>query len=276
MVLSTNPVVLVSLPKSTNERPSIMTFPANTYTFVPHGYGSYRLEAISRLSEIEGRPALLSETIEDMVGIRVAGYVKTEIATDVDVSSHEQLFSALKSETSLTKLLSGTNTSNLNLLDKWLLSAQFMFSRPDDWVFLLAHDRESVFRQTELPGMTNIRIPDRNGLVEFTNGQFSDPDIRASNLSIDVRNATSTPRIGQAFTRILVQLGGRVITVTNEVRSVATCLVVGEETEKKQKLVQYVLKEYGCDYEVAEVAGADIALFVGDSFAKRWSENREF
>lgn len=271
IVLSTKPVVVVSLPRQADEHPIILTIPTDAYVSVPYGYGSYRLEGVWRLGELEKRPELFAETVANVAGIRIAAWINTGSDTEISTESPEELYANLKNEFGLTWALSTGFSTNLNLIDKLLMVKDLHFTRPDQWVFLLAHKRDDIFRPTELPGPTEVRVVERELLSDFIGGQFEDGEVRQSGLRIEVRNTTTTPRVGQSFARILLNFGAKVITVTNEAKPVSGCLVQMEETIRKQKLIIYLVREFGCLVETTHVTGADVVIFVGDEFAKRWS-----
>lgn len=269
VVLATDPVTVVSFPKKSEEKIILMTLPGNVYLNVPHGYGKYRLETVWRLSELENRPDLFAQTVEDLLGIRITAWVKPNDVINLDDREDKNLISPLKQKFIPSAIFAKTSNSNLNFWDKIYLSFIFWTARPNRWQTLDLAENTTFFTDTEIPGNIRVKIADKTALADLLKQKFIDEEIRRSEFLIEVRNTTSVPGLGQKLSQFLTNVGGKVIAVTNEVKEVDKCEVYVRENDLEEKIVRFMKNEFGCQINVQEVTGADMVVYAGADWGNR-------
>lgn len=269
VVMTTDPVMVVSVPASDEEKLLVITLPRDVYVEVPHGYGWYRLGAVKRLSELEKRPELFTETIEDLLGINVAGWVDS---LESDEPIHSTGYSGqIKQVISPVSVVLQNYASNLSLPSLLHLSLKLTFSRPDT---VYAYETEAdprFFIETALPDKTKIKQVDMRILDSYIEQTFADPRVRIEGLRLEIRNTSKVAAVGHQFARFLTNQGGTIISVGNEVGSLESCLIRVDKVNITKKIIQYIREEFECETAgLAETDRADAVILLGANFGKRW------
>ena|SRR3989344_5256434 len=268
LVLNTNPIVVVSLPKAAEDQMLIITLPENAFTDVPFGYGAYKLSSVWRLGEIEKNPELFVTTIEDMLGVRIDGWLaKTEVGNLTQTDNLRQ-----KLDQFLASPLKPANfKSNINHLDWAWIYFKLRFSRPDKFKLLLSETYPSLYADAILPDGTQIQKVNHESLLRFLEQKFEDIDVRRDGLSVVIQNHTDIPNVGQKFARFVTNFGGKVITIGNGIDRMANCRLEVKPELTQKKLVQYLMRAFKCELvATAENSGVDMTVKLGDTFGQRW------
>ena len=135
----------------------------------------------------------------------------------------------------------------------------------------LADQNSRLFADAKLPDGTEVKRINSEALTVFLEQKFEDAQIRQEALSVTVKNTTETPGVGQKFTKIITNLGGKVLTVGNEKSEITGCQLEVKPESQKARLVLYLKQEYNCQsIPPLSDGGADLIVRVGKSFGERW------
>lgn len=267
VALQTNPIVVLSIPKDENDQLSFVTIPGNVSAKVPFGYGPYRLEAVWRLGQLESKPELFVETVENMLGIKINGWIGSGETIEYD-QNMQDLFR--KKIVQQIPLLQVHNKTNLNTIDRFLIYLALKRANSTNMRTFATHLNPQLFADSELPDSSPIKIVNETLLEKFLEQKFEDTKVRSDNLSVKLFNTTDIPNIGKRFARFVSQFGGKIITVANEKKSVQNCLILVSNANKDKKLVQYLRTEFLCEITITESLGdADVALYIGNTLVKK-------
>lgn len=269
VVITSNPVMVVSVPASDEEKLVVITFPRDVYVEVPHGYGWYRLGAVERLSELEKRPELFTETIEDLIGIKVAGWVRNGESDESIHSTGDT--GVIKQIISPVAVVLQNYSSNLSFPSLLHLSLKLAFSRPDTVYTYETEADPRLFVETQLPDKTKTKQVDRRALDTIIEQTVVDPRVRIEGLRLEIRNTSKVAAVGNQFARFLTNQGGTIINVGNEVGSLDSCLIRVNPGNTSKKIIQFVKEEFGCETaDLADSDRADAVILLGTNFGKRW------
>lgn len=267
VLLKTNPAVVLSY-DPVDSRFLLVAIPNDVALAVPFGYGSYRAESIWKLSELENKMSLPLQSAEDLLGVVIQGYLGTKDVQKISIDA------ALRPD--LLHILGMRNVmkmkeTNLSLFDRLVLSWIFAHSSTQDVTSVTLSVANGGLTKTQLPDNSAVLTPQENAVSALLVHMFEDESIREKSTTVAVFNATSTPRIGQKFARILVNYGANVIHLGNSPNSLKHCLIEGDETYKNSKLSIFMREYLKCDYNAKKSDSlAEIKVFVGDNFASRW------
>lgn len=270
-IIRTNPVILVSFPEEENEQNLILTIPSNVYTKVPFGYGPYKLESVARLGELENKPELFVNTVEDLLGLSFDGWISYDNDFKQEIQSIQDL-EQLKKVIYLSVFINRSHKTNLNFLDQLILVWKLFQLKPTNSGFFNLEENNSLFTESILPDKTPVRQINEKALERFMEQKFESQKIRKDGLSIKILNATQVQGAGNTFSRFLTSLGGKVIGIGNQKDEVERCKIKTGETNVKAGIVLYLKNKFNCEVATTqENLDADIIVIVGDYFAQRWN-----
>ncbi len=266
----TSPLSILSISPGSEEPLLVITLPETVYVNVPWGYGSYRLGAIWKLGEQEKRSSLFSETIEDSIGIKIHTVVGESEPRKINEVS-DQLYNGLSRAFSYKELLFDRKLSSFNFLDRFILVWYFIKSRSSSALTYLSHQNNYLFADAKLPDGTEVKRINLDAFNTFLEQKFEDRRIREEAISVTVKNTTDISGVGQKFTQIITNLGGKVLTVGNEKNDISGCQLEVKPAASKARLVEYLIREYHCQkISLTTEGGTDVFVRVGKLFAERW------
>lgn len=268
ILLHTSPPVVVSLPHQAEEKMILVTLPEDVEINVPYGYGPYRLNAIWKLGELEKKPELPTAAIGDLLSIPLSLRIGENEPRILETRSKEEFAQSIKNVFSLTELLR-TDISNLNLIDR-LKFALTLKTGSDGMVVIFLHRSYDITSQVTLPSGVVVKQISEDNLNSQIGQQFEDEGIRSDGLIVAVKNTTDTPGLGQEFAQILSNIGAKVIAVGNEKSHESGCRVEVTSANKDRLLVKFLVKEYACQLAVGSPEGAEIVVYIGEAFSRRW------
>lgn len=270
IVFTTKPIIVVSIPAAVEDKTLVITLPEDAYVQVPDGYGVYRLGAVWRLGELENRSELFAHTIEDLLGVKVTGWVSGINASEqTDLSENA---ASIKQIITPISLLTDKFKSNLSRPSLLHLSLMLALSRPESFKKHETERDPRLFIEVELPDGSKVGQPDFRALDALVEQIFADPEIRVEGLRLEIRNTSGVAEVGHKFARFLTNVGGTVIGVGNETGDLENCLIRVNEANSAKKIIRFVREEFGCgNEELAESDKADAILLLGTSFGRRWS-----
>lgn len=265
VVLASEQVLVFSLEPS---EPSLSVFliPKGTQVEVIYGYGKYRVEAIHKLGQLEGKDELLSQSIQESFGLPVDGWVANK---DIEIGD-EDIKSKL-SEVLILALKNGKKTD----LTKWDLIRLWMQMKKvrSHKVNFIDLSKISVLTKTTLPDGSQIFMIDQNRLDPLVQKYFADPTVRKERLLIEVLNGTDHLKLGERAARVINSLGVEVVSVGNTQERVEQCQIRTVENKKNLYTVGKIAKIFGCHLEEKKEEGkADVTLIVGEAYWRKFSQ----
>jgi hypothetical protein len=238
--LSVRQVILLDLPKEEKIRLS-------------RGYGDYPLSSVYKLGDLEGRgEQLLSESLENFLGLPIEGviYIEDNLGCELLVNQSRNCLEALILKTLRRKERS--NFSFFELVHLWLRVksvSKFDFKNYH-FVELNAKARE-----------------------DFISKNFQDERIIKENLSVAVFNSTEFPGLGNQASRLISNLGGRVVNIGNSPLQEKTTITANNRAVDSYTLTR-LRKLFPAILEEGEIeAGrADIGVFLGLDYWKKYHQ----
>ncbi|MBI4035983.1 LCP family protein [Candidatus Daviesbacteria bacterium] len=220
----------------TDNKIIMVNIPDETFLQLPYGFGSWQARSIYDLGESQKRGGnkLLKETLTAFFAIPVDGYLdisslkSTETVSDlVDVLrknpvSGISLLSQLKTDLTMWELLKL----------KWgMASVRFDKIKQLDLVELNVLQKETLADGT--PIFTSDPIKMDSVLADF-----QDPKVATEGKTIAVFNSTDQPQLAQKWARLVTNLGGDVIIVSNTKTKLKRTQVSGEQSLTLKRLQQ--------------------------------------
>lgn len=260
---------------------AILDIPPEVKLNVSHGYGPYLAGALYELAVQESNLELLTQTLQQELGIPISGYV----ITDNVLIPHSN------------SPLSGTDTpsSDRGKTGRGRLSNQLRSWQAKDVVSSLSWgDRVKIWWQSRQVSQDKITY------MDFSQGNWARPeseidgqpiiwfdqttiDTRLPQLMADSRvlleglavriiNTTDINGLGSQVSRIINGLGARVIEVTNAQGAVNRCLISANENAKSSYTVIRLQQIFDCQLVDLPLADdrADIELKTGWEQARAW------
>lgn len=242
------------------EKISLMSIPKEAYLDVSGGYGQWMLGSIFELGESSEKglgQTLIKNSLFSLLGIPIDGFIKLPEGEEMDIKSFLEL---LRQNPISGIQLFFKATSDMTPLELINLKFGLMKVRFDKINYI------DLSSKTFDPVKLDSILTD-----------FEDPKIRNENLSIAVFNATNYPQLAQKAKRIITNLGGNVIIISNYPKEIKNTVILGEESDSLERLKQIFLtcltKE--CDkMSPVEISSneassrAQINIFLGEDFAQ--------
>lgn len=245
--------------------------PADVYTDVTRGYGTYPLSSIWKLDSIDKRRGMVfTETMEETTGIPIRYFLDTGNRGISPDTIESQLKSALSIPSCIRILLDRKRTN----MPPWLLleiSHAFGSMNPTDMTFIDLVN-EPVFISETLADGTMVKKIDAGKLSLLIGTHAEDAQIRKENLRIAVFNSTNSPGLAQKVTRILETTGFHVSSIANNesIRPDRCILRIGK-VMNDTNTVKTLLWLYGCVIEEETTdTQADVTFIIGTDIEKRF------
>lgn len=268
IVFNTSPILVMSFPKEADESIMAVTIPESVYSHVPFGYGPYRMGAVWRLGELEKREGLFSETVADLLGVPISGWVGTADPIPLSDTDTVTLIRDVKARFGIWSLL--RFQTNLNTLDKILLGWKIFQARHDLSLFAI-HQNERLFVDARLIDGSAIKLVNERALDTFLEQKFEDRIARTESVNVLILNTTDTLGVGHKFSRFINNFGAKVMAVKNSDDYIETCIIETEERTRDTKIVTFLKTEFDCQVlEINEVSSAEILVKIGSLYGLRW------
>lgn len=190
----------------------ILQISPETFMELPKGMGFWRVGSVYNLGQEEQSPigaALLRLSVSKLLGLPIDG-----ILMFADNQLPEQRISEWRSNP-LKKLESLTKVkTDLNFLEVFNLMNNFSSVRADKLTFLdLA--KSTITESKLLPDSSRVLGVDNVKLDLFIRQNLSDENLLEENATVAIFNTTSYPGLAQEAARIVTNLGGNVISISN-------------------------------------------------------------
>lgn len=270
IVINSDPLLLLSFSSDNNDSLIALTLPQSTFVEVPYGYGPYRLQSVWRLSELEKKPSLQSETVADLLGLPVAGFIQFANSTDLKLEQEDDLWQWLRSHLGFGALINFSGLTNLSIYDKLVIAAKVRFAKPDNRSGLFLTRQPSLFRTVVLPNGEEAQEIDQEALDVVLGQRFELTQVREESLLVSIENATDVGGVGKKFSRYISRVGGKVVTLETKGPKIGQCELVVKENMENKVLTNYLKREFSCSLLVSSENEVDLVMRLGDVFGNRW------
>lgn len=255
-----NSLLLVSLGNPENkDKAFLIRLPQEKKIQLTRGFGEYPLGSIYSLGELEGKgEALLLESLQNYFGLPLDGYF---FAPEYDASFSNKAEVGQFLSNSLFKKIK----SDFSFSDRLRLSRRLAFFSEADFIsFDLSQEKFlNQEGQFDLPQIDS-----------FLEKYLVDNKLSSENLALAVYNAADLSGLAGQAARLLVNSGGRVVTIGNA--NLRENILI---RANRQALNSYTFKKIrrffpGADWEEGEVEGgrADLAVYLGKAYWKMLTE----
>lgn len=194
---------------------AVVSFPVGMKVQAVGGFGSWRVESLYPLGEMEGGGGeLLKRSLADFFGVKIDGWmVSSSLSGEVDESSVRSLL-----KKTIGKGMFGSGETNLGLWDLVRFWKAIGTVRLNDIEWVDLENVGAVAQQTLVDGSTAF-VADSELLDKLSKSLFSQTEIMEEGLSIAVLNATYHQGLGAGVARIIRNMGGDVVAVSDSLHS---------------------------------------------------------
>lgn len=243
---------------SQKQQITVVDIPQNTYLKVPHGFGNWQISSIYDLGPSLGLGGgkLMKDTLGDFFGLPIDGFIKF---------SGNFLENMRKNPLSLVGMLPDL-TTDLTPLELIRLNMGFTSVRFDK-IKRINLEEAGVLRKDQLADGTDVLIPDEVR-VDGILADMVDLTIQSEHKTIAVFNSTLHPGLAQKAARLIGNIGGDVIIVSNSQQQFKDTKVVGEQSKTLDRLRQIFGSDGTIDPQLEDLVSsrANINIFLGEDF----------
>ncbi|MBN1263242.1 MAG: LytR C-terminal domain-containing protein [Candidatus Pacebacteria bacterium] len=264
--LGPKPLVLVSYSKE-EETLVFLLIPEKILLPAAYGYGQYRIEAFKRLAELTNRPSLLQESLSSSLALPLHGWIEQPHSLPEETTGR-----TLKKwflEQIKEKLLGKGQTAlfPLDLLRSWWLILRSPAAKIR--VLTLAEDR----------GLRESVLPDGSFFWEFAEEEtdqlvkefFSEGQIKKEKIAIGIANATGKTGLAKKAARLVTNLGGSVVEVTDWPSSLTNSVLRIDPDREITFSIEKVARAFNCEIKriSPEPFAVDALMIVGEDFSQK-------
>lgn len=252
IVLKSQSISLLSYnPK--DEKITFIDIPDKTYLDVSEGFGSWQIGSVYPL----GGGELLQKSLSSFFGVPIQGFLESDnfdSLTDKNPLSLLRVLSTLK-----------TNLTPYEILRLKLGMSAVRF----DKIKRINLEEAGLLDKDKLPDGTDILTSDNVKLDSLSNF-FADPALKKERKTIAVFNSTSVPGLAQKAARLISNMGGEVIIVSNSGTELQKSAVLGEKSKTLDYLKQIFTSNGTIDPKLEDLVSsrAAINLFLGEDYFK--------
>jgi len=259
IVLNGKQIILLSIVR--NKTVDLISIPGEKKISLTRGFGEYPLNAIFKLGELEKKGnQLLEESIQNYFGLPVLGVISFKkdcnwLGERGKECIEQALWSSLKREAE-------TDIFLVDLLDLW---QQIKRTPNYNW-------QKYDLAKIQVYGANGEFDPKKLDL--YFEKLFTDSKIVQEGLTVIVLNTTQITGLGNLASRILVNLGSRLINIGNaEPEREKTTMVARKEIYNSYtfKVLKKIFNAEAIEGEI-EGGRADIGIYLGKDYWKMLNE----
>jgi len=251
---------------------SVVSFPAGIQVDTSGGHGSWKIESLYPLGELNGKGGeLLRRSLSEFLGVPIQGWIVDE-KTDPALNREEVIRDL---QQILGKSLFTPKITNLSLWDgsRLLLTLLFTNTSVGDWVDL---SQTKILTQRHLPDGSQSFSADPALVDRLSQQLFSQPQLIDEALSIAVVNATDHQGLGTRAARLIANSGGEIVGVSDRKQmSEETTIIVSGKKNLTSYSADFLSNQFLADHvSQGETSGerADLVLVVGEGYYRYFSE----
>jgi len=257
LVFGEKPLFVATFNPSESKLTALL-IPSQLYLKVPQNYGFLKAESLWTLSKQEKKSGQLAAlTLQNFIGAPINGWIYTDSLSISDkLPTQEKIKTLLQQKALLT---------NLSYLDQIRFSL-FLKKLPAGKIKIIDLKHKYLLQKSILPDKTEIAIINKKQLDIYLKDLLIDQNIQKEDLAVAIKNSSEVSGIGNEFSRILENLGARVISVENAKENEASTCLVKDPNIKWQTLTK-IIALTGCQVTTGDTRGADIVLSLGKKTA---------
>lgn len=263
-VINSQPLVVVSLNRSNGEV-MVIKIPGNTMISVSGGYGQYPAVSVWALAKQEGHgTGLVTRSFREFLGIPIdlAVDVGGEVLSDNDETELVKDSQRIVWECMVGKRGCG-EVDKIKLMGIWLATRKIA---PGKVVYLPIESMPGT-KTDQLPDGLSILEADINGIDLFVSRYAVDERIKNEGLAIGVYNAAGYPGLATKASRILTNLGGRVLVVEDWEERLSSCELRSAEDVRVSFTYRLVKDVFDCrDGKVNGEDEVDLTVLIGEGY----------
>ena len=217
-----------------NQNIIIINIPDETYIEVAHGFGNWQLRSIYGL----GGAQLLKDSLISFFALPIDGFL--DFSGEFSQKEPNEIVSEFrKNPATLFGILPSVKT-DLTLFEMIRLKMGLSSVRFDK-INKIDLSLANVLEKRFLADSTQVYIADSIKLNSlYTN--LADPTITSEHKTIAVFNATDHPNLAQKAARLISNIGGDVIIVSNSEKRLDKTQILGEQSKTKVRLKQIFIE----------------------------------
>ncbi len=232
-----------------------MYLPQDMQVGVSRGYGKYPVRSLWNLAEQENDRRLLTESITLLIGVPFEWWVNIDQdRLSCDVMNWDCIKSAL---------IYGRNHLHLSTNMVWWDRVKLLWKMKS----LDVGDVVNLDLTRAGRSKSEVEVDGKEVLVyldEYTGSRLVDRRIRNEALSVRVVNTLAVNGLGGAVERIIVGMGGRVVSVESIQADIGKCLVKGNEEMLQSLTAKKMINLWNCEPSISAVdTKSNLEFWVG-------------
>ncbi len=255
-----------------------LKIPDEMYISLPFSYGYWKMSSVYDLGQSENPGIganLLKDAVGNMMGIPINGYLiaasswqKMPLASIVDKIRQNPINAFMFLRDSKT---------DLSLVEFWQMSWGIRGARSDK---IENSNMEKAGLASGKTSVDNSKVleSDPAEIDQFVQANFADEKIKDEGFGVGIYNATDHLGLAEVASRIVSNLGGRVMFTSNSAKHLEKSLVFDKDSYTFNKLSKIFspdcfLKKSSCDKNEfnLELGRADINIFLGEDYYLRYN-----
>ncbi len=259
--------VLVSLVgfNPVSKKITVIKIPNQTYLDVPGGFGKWQIRSVYDLGQSNkiGGGELLERTLTSFFGVPVEGFIQLK-GDFAEKEAEDFIYWIRQNPMNIFFALKDTN-SDLSLLEMTRLNLK-LFQVRFDKVNSINLEALLILNKSSLPDQTEVLIGDPVR-IDSISQTLVDENVLKEHKTVAVFNATDHALIAQKAARIITNLGGNVIQISNTSLKQDKTRIWGEKSQTLKRLTQIFSC---CDKIEPQLEGissrAQINVILGEDF----------
>lgn len=248
LIFRSKGIALVSY-NPTDQKITVVDIPDETYLTSSHSFGDWQIRSLFDLGENQqglGGDKLLKDTLTDFLGQPIDGFL--DFSGSYKSKSAKEIVDIIRSSPSgPVNILSNLKTD----LTLWeLLRLKFALGEVRfDKLTEIDLQRAGVLEKKQLLDGTEVLIADLN-ILDTTLTFLSDPKIKNEHKTIALFNGADKALFAQKWARLIANMGGEVIILSNAQTKLDKTIVLGEKSDTLKRLQQifnFHCSEQDCD-----------------------------
>lgn len=257
----------------TDQKATILTIPDETYLTLPKGFGSWPLGSVYQLGQEESPPIgseLLKQSLAKLLGLPIDGFITFK--SSLSSRPLDLLINDWKANPITAFMMIKDIETDLTPLEVHNLVFELRGVRADKIINLdLLHSE--ITQSKLLPDSTRVLGVNNVSLDLFIRKNLADPTIQLEDLPIAIYNSTTHPGLALELSRIIVNMGGRVIFTgnTENFQENTTIISQAKDSWTSKKLMQLfaplcLQAECSSDDPRIQNSRATINIILGENF----------
>ncbi len=240
-----------------NEEITIINIPDSLFFETAYGFGKWQFRSIYDLGEGEkglGGNKLIKSSLSSLFALPIDGVVEGDLVNLIkeDKFSMLSVLFDLKSELTLMELIRFQIDVSRVRFDK---------------VSQIDLEEQGVLEKSNLPDGSGVLTADTVKLDSVLSNMI-DPLLSKEHKTIAVFNSTEHPLLAQKAARLITNIGGDVIIVSNGKNKLKTTAISGDQSKTLERLKQIFEASGTIDPNDEDLASsrAQITLFLGEDY----------